>query len=140
MKLIISKRKNKDMKLFSEKQWNISDQIHYGQGKVWNQTSYYIRAIDDGKILGLIHYTMSAGVIEVPTLIVSQENQGKGIGKSLMQKVEAVGKKNTIHKIHLITGKGWDAEGFYKALGFKQLTVIPNHYFHRDFVIYEKTI
>lgn len=64
----------------------------------------------------------------------------KEIGQKLIKKVEDYGRRSGAHKVHLITGKDWKSEEFYKKVGYKKTAVLPNHHFHRDFVIYEKSL
>lgn len=54
--------------------------------------------------------------------------------------MKRIGKKNNAHKIFLITGNNWNAAKFYESIGFKKEADLPNHHFHKDFVVYSKFI
>ncbi|MDO8424695.1 MAG: GNAT family N-acetyltransferase, partial [bacterium] len=66
--------------------------------------------------------------------------RGKGMGRKLMEQVEAFSKKMRAHKIYLFTGKNWNAGRFYETLGYKKTADLPKHFFEVDFVIYSKML
>lgn len=136
----ISKSTNKELKVFGEKVWPIADREHYGKDVDYKNKEFIYKATQDGEIVGSIKGKYEAGILYIDYLIVAHDKKGKGIGKALTQKSEDFGKKYGAHKVHLITGKGWEAEKFYQGLGYKQIAILPKHHFKKDFVIYEKLI
>jgi len=86
----------------------------------------------------MLHYRYMVGVTEIITIITDHTRQKQGIGKALMQKAERIGVKEDIHKIYLITGKGWEAIKFYKKMGFEQTGLLKNHYRNHDMLIFSK--
>ena len=131
---------DKELKKFGVKEWQIANDQHYGTGSDYNynQKNITLKAVENGKIVGSVQCSHEAGVLYIIYLIVANDKKGQGIGKALMKKAENFGEKLGAHKIHLITGKGWEAEKFYQALGYKQIAILPQHHFKKDFVIYEK--
>lgn len=136
----VTKATRAQIKNFNEKEWHGVDLEHYGKHVHWNEKNFIFKAVENEKIVGTITGKHEAGVIYVGTIIVSQDKRGSGIGQKLLAKAESFGKKLGAHKIWLITGKGWRAEEFYDKIGFRLITVLPNHHFHKDFAIYEKDI
>ncbi len=136
----ISKSEDKELKAFGKREWPITNKEHYGKQVAYNVKEFVYKAIENGKIIGLIKGKHEAGVLYVDYLIVSHEQLRRGIGKTLIEKLEKSGKKLGAHKAHLITGKGWAAEKFYRSVGYKQIAVLPNHHFKKDFVVYEKSL
>lgn len=128
------------MTSFSDKEWSLADTIHFGSPGGWDEESCYIRAVDEGKIVGMIHYILKAGVLEIATLIVSHKYRNRGIGRSLIEKVENIGKKKGIHKLFLLTGKGWKEVDFYKKMGFIQTGELKKHHLKRDWLELSKFI
>lgn len=140
MKYYTSRNKNKAMQDFSAREWAIADKNHFTNKLSWNEINRYIRIVANGKILGMLHYSLKAGVMEIITLIVDHTNQQQGIGSLLLRKAEAVARKNKVHKIFLYTGKDWDALKFYGKSGFKITGELTNHHQKRDWLILTKLI
>ena len=136
----ISRSTDKELKEFGEKEWPIADREHYEKDVDYKNREFIYKAARDGKIVGSIKGKFEAGILYIDYLIVAHNEKGKGIGKALTQKSEEFGKRFSAHKVHLITGRGWGAEKFYQALGYKQVAILPKHHFKKDFVIYEKFI
>jgi len=137
----ITKAIEEEVKKFTKKEWYSADIEHYGKVVNWKERDFAFKAVDNGKIVGIITGKYEAGVLHISRIIVAKEKRGRGIGKKLMQGAENFGKKLGAHKIHLITGKNWeDTNKFYNSLGFKKTANLPKHYLKRDFIIFEKFI
>lgn len=136
----ISKTTRNQIKAFNEKEWHGVDFEHYGKTVSWNEKPFLYKAVDNGKIVGTISGKHESGVIYVGTLIVAASERGKGIGRLLMQKAEEFGRREKAHKVYITTGKDWKASRFYESLGYKKEADLPDHHFHKDFVIYSKFI
>jgi predicted N-acetyltransferase YhbS len=136
----VFKSTNKEVAAFGKREWAFVNVEHYGKNLDYKQKDFVFKAVDDGEIVGSIKLSHEAGVLTINYLIVAHDKRGLGIGKILTLKAEEQGKKLEAHKIYLVTGKGWDAEKFYQALGYKQSGILKNHNFREDFVSYEKFI
>jgi len=140
MSIKITKSNNKQINRFEIDEWPYADMEHYVKKVKYNNKKFIFKAEINNKIVGCIKGKLESEVVTIDYLIVAHDKKGLGIGKELTLKAEKFGKNESAHKIHLYTGKGWQAEKFYQKLGYKQLAVIPNHNFKKDFVIYEKII
>ena len=136
----ISKATKKSTTDFSEKEWHKVDNAHYGRRVEWNEQKFRFKATEDGKLLGLTSGNHESGIIYIQQIITAEGARGKGIGTLLIRKVEEFGKNLGAHKMWLITGKDWSENVFYKKLGFKIEGTLPDHHFHKDFVIYSRPI
>ena len=134
------KATKKDIKKFDEKEWHDLDIEHYGKRVEWKEKYFLFKATDDTKLVGYVSGKHESGILYIDNIIVAHDYRGRGVGKALIDKVVEFGKKYGAHKVHLSTGKGWKAEKFYQALGFKKICLLPNHHFHKDFVLFEKFV
>lgn len=138
IKFLITKRKSKKINEFSDREWALADIEHFGKSSKWNEENLYINAVENSDLVGLIHLKISVGVIEIKRLIVSHLRRDEGIGTKLIENVERIALNKNVHKIFLITGKGWKAEKFYQKNGFVQTTELKKHYLKKDWVLYSK--
>lgn len=134
MQINVSPKGSKKLKEFNKREWPVADNEHYGQVLDWKEEHFVLEAVEQKAIVGTLGFKIEVGVAYIGTLVVAHEKRGKGIGKSLLKKAEAIAKEKNVHKIYLVTGKGWDAEKFYTALGYSVTGELPNHYFHKDFI------
>lgn len=125
---------------FNESEWNEVNDAHFGVGIRWNEKPFRFKATEDGKIVGLIFGKHESGTVYIANIIVAKGNRRKGIGTKLIQKAEEFGKELGDHKIWLITGEHYPEDPFFKSLGFKKQSLLPDHYFHKDFVVYTKSL
>lgn len=121
------------MKNFSKREWDIADLEHFGR-TTEDFEQKYIRITDKGKIIGLLHYSFWGGVMEIKTVIVSHLRRHEGVGVMMLEKAEEIAKKHKVHKMHLITGKKWQAIKLYRKRGFKKSNNLLDHYLHKDFI------
>lgn len=137
----IVKVKAKETKIFEEKEWHKIDIENYGR-KIdeYIQKDFYFKAIENNKIVGTIKGKFEMGVIFVAELIVAEKYRGNKLGEKLIKKAIKFGKKYGAHKIYLYTGCGWRSNEFYKKIGFRKTGMLLNHFFNKDFNIYEKLI
>jgi predicted N-acetyltransferase YhbS len=130
----------KETKEFGDKEWPNANLEHYGREVDYNQKDFIFKATEGGNIVGTIKGSHEAGVIYISYLIVAHDKKGQGIGKLLTKEAEDFGKKLGAHKVYLTTGKGWEAEKFYRKLGYKDVATLHKHHFKKDFIVYEKLI
>lgn len=121
-------------------EWHKVDIPHYDKPVEWNEAKFRFKAIEDGKLVGIINGKHESGVVYINSLITVESVRRKGIGTMLINKAEAFGKKLGAHRIWLITGENWSANDFYRKLGFQKLGDLPDLHFHKDFVIYTREI
>ncbi len=138
MKIVRNKRKNKAAEEFHKSEWRIQDWEYYGADFEWYHEDFTLVAKEGRKIIGVVEFYIDEDVAYVDSLIVAKDFRGQGIGKKLMQEMEALVTQKNCHKIHLVTGKGWPTEGFYQSLGFKKAADLPRHFRKIDFVDYTK--
>lgn len=136
---IITTALTQEVEHFLEKEWTLEDKKHYGNTE-WQNIPFIFKAKFEDQIAGVILGKIQSGVVYIEDVIVGQIFRGKGVGKLLLQKVEAFGKENHAHKIWGYTGKGWDSVLFYTSLGYQIVGELPNHFNHKDFVIISKNI
>lgn len=80
---------------------------------------------EDNEIIGLVTYVIKDHELEVISLDSIQE--GKGIGTSLMEKVENVAKQKGIQVVSLVTtNDNLHALKFYQKRGYRITNVIPD--------------
>jgi ribosomal protein S18 acetylase RimI-like enzyme len=138
--ITISKASGRELKDFSIREWHLLDIEHYGKRVEWNHKKFRFKALHGKELAGYISGNHVSGIVYVDEIIVARDKRGQGIGKALIETAINFGKKFKAHKIHLITGKSWQAKHFYEKLGFKQVGELPEHHFKKDFVIYQKSI
>ncbi len=139
MKINVTNATDDAIKAFTKKEWKIADKAHYGHDVDWNDSStYYLRAMEDNQIVGVLYLVVRHGVAEVKDILVAHNLQGKGIGKQLMLKAEEIAKQEGSHKMFLQTGEDWDAKYLYESLGYKITGGQKNHHYHKNFVDYSK--
>lgn len=74
-----------------------------------------------GRIVGIVHWDY----IQIELFFVSEEARGKGVGLSLLSKVEELAKENKVSYILLET-MSFNAPKFYENRGFERLATIKN--------------
>ena len=83
-----------------------------------------LKAVIEGKIVGILHYQVSGKVCEIITL--TSLHQGQGIGSSLLAAVESLARSRQCHKLSLITtNDNLHALGFYQRRGFQLVALQP---------------
>lgn len=138
---VLTEDKNLEIKKFARKEWRVFNLEHYGDEEAWDdEVLYFIKGVEGGEIVGFIKMGIESGVAYIYALLVKQEMQGKGFGEQLIKKAEELAKEKGCHKIKLETGKDWRQRSFYDRMGYTLTNVMPNHYFHKDFVEYTKML
>lgn len=140
MKIAVLKSESKGFQNFSEKEWAIADQEHYGKNVDWKDKKILLKAAENGEIVGTLNGKVTAGVGYISGIITAKDKRGQGIGKQLMLKAEEAARSLGAHKIFLVTGDGWDAIKLYKSLGYEITAKLPNHFVNKDFIEMTKFI
>lgn len=126
MKISYLKQKSKLFKEFEESEWRAADLEHFGHEIDFNYEKYYLKASDNNRITGILVFSIKCGVCTIKDLLIDHGLKGLGIGTALLKEAERKATEKGAHKITLITGKGWKAEGFYQKFGYKQTGVREN--------------
>jgi ribosomal protein S18 acetylase RimI-like enzyme len=98
--------------------------------KTWNKSnrlkddSEVFVAASKEKIVGFIVFNMKNIEDNIDNIIVAKKEQGKGIGKALVEYIEQLGKSRGLEVITTDTtenshGFPWKAFGFWKKMGYK---------------------
>jgi GNAT superfamily N-acetyltransferase len=86
----------------------------------------------DGGVVGVTLLILSRKAnsphrAEVSKVLVHRRARGRGIGTALMRAVEQLALSEGRWLLLLDTMQGSDAERLYRALGWQELGVVPNH-------------
>ena len=83
------------------------------------ETKVFLKAVCTNKIIGSVRATLDSGTCQVGRLIVHPDYQGKGIGTSLMSRIEAT--FSHAKRFELFTGtKSINNIRFYQRLGYRE--------------------
>jgi len=140
MELNIKKASKKEVDEFNKVAWSGLDIEHYNKHVKWVVKPILLKITDGKNTIATIDAKYESGVIYINKLTVAKENRKKGVGRMMMEKIEAEAINLGAHKIFLITGKDWIACKLYESLDYKITADLKNHYLGFDFVIYSKMI
>ena len=78
----------------------------------------------EGKVIGFIVYNMEAYDDNIDNVVVAKKEQGKGVGRALVEYVEGLAKSRGFDVITTDTtenakGVPWKAYGFWKRMGYE---------------------
>ena len=118
--------KNDEFVSFKKKEWVYADKEHYGDiPPDLTKYEYTYIARENEKIVGAIDILIDTGVLSIESLLVAQDAQRRGIGSSLVKKVEEEAIKHNCHKIWIVTGDNWKAKKLYESLGYTLRCILP---------------
>jgi ribosomal protein S18 acetylase RimI-like enzyme len=91
----------------------------------------------DGVIAGMAHLVPSGALnaphrAEVQRVAVAEGTRGTGVGRSLMEAVEATALERDLGLLWLTTHDGSEACGFYESVGYEKLGVMPSYSLRPD--------
>jgi acetyltransferase len=91
----------------------------------------------DGMVAGMAQLAPSSAAnaphrAEVQRVAVAEEARGTGVGRRLMEAVEAAALEREITLLWLTTHDGSEACAFYEAVGYAKLGVMPAYSFRPD--------
>jgi len=80
-------------------------------------------AVSDGKVIGFIVFNMNNCDDNIDNVVVARKEQGKGVGRSLVEYVEDLAKSRGMDVITTDTtenaeGVPWKAYGFWRKMGY----------------------
>jgi ribosomal protein S18 acetylase RimI-like enzyme len=78
----------------------------------------------EGKVIGFVVYNMKSVDDNIDNLVVAKEEQGKGIGKALVEYVERLAESRGYNVMKTDTtenanGVPWKAYGFWRRMGYE---------------------
>jgi ribosomal protein S18 acetylase RimI-like enzyme len=81
-------------------------------------------AESEGKVVGFIVYNMKISDDNIENVVVAKEEQGKGVGKALVEYVESLAKSRGINVMRTDTtenadGDPWQSYGFWRKMGYE---------------------
>jgi ribosomal protein S18 acetylase RimI-like enzyme len=94
------------------------------RGNLFRDGSEVFVAEREGKVIGFIVYNMRSLDDNIDNVVVAKEEQGKGVGKALVEYVERLAESRGYHVMRIDTtenaeGVPWKAYGFWRKMGFK---------------------
>lgn len=119
------KRENKDKVIsFFKEHWGSSEMVISSGIYQCEKLDGFIYE-ENHKIIGLITYVIKSDEIEIISLDSIQE--GKGIGTTLIEKVENLAKQKQIKIVSLVTtNDNLNALRFYQKRGYRITSIIPD--------------
>ena len=81
-------------------------------------------AVSDGKVIGFIVFSMKQCDENIDNIVVAKKDQGKGVGRALVEYIEDLAKSRGMDVITTDTtenakGVPWKAYGFWKKMGYE---------------------
>ena len=96
-----------------------------------NELSFWLVAEEDGEVVGYVGSQTVLGESDVMNLAVSPNRRRRGIAKALMQALETHLAQAGSEKLTLeVRASNEAAFALYTRLGFRQIGIRPNYYFH----------
>jgi acetyltransferase len=89
-------------------------------------------AEQDGEVVAMAHIVPSRAAnaphrAEVQRVAVAAGERGTGVGRALMEAVEAAARERDLTLLWLTTHDGTEACAFYEAVGYTKLGVMPDY-------------
>jgi GNAT superfamily N-acetyltransferase len=92
------------------------------------QKALFLRAVEDGKTIGVVSLNIGRKVANIGAFVVIKSRRGAGAGTLLLEKCEAIARKNGCVKIWLWTCPSIDAYGFYRKKGYVEEARLEKHW------------
>jgi ribosomal-protein-alanine N-acetyltransferase len=84
---------------------------------------------DNSKILGIITYSITDGVLDIEDIVVDKEQRRAGIGSSLLKKVFEEAQTDGVKRVMLeVRESNLPAINLYRKFGFKDLSTRKKYY------------
>ena len=91
----------------------------------------------DGRVVGFALGRIVAREAELLLLAVRRDGQGRGVGRSLLERFTGVATGLGAEQLHLEVRDGNPAVRLYKSAGFQEVGRRPNYYYGRDGQVYD---
>ena len=98
--------------------WNTSNRL--------KDDSEVLVAVFEGKVVGFIVFSMKQCDDNIDNIVVAKEEQGKGVGRALVEYIEDLAKSRGMDVITTDTTENaqsvpWKAYGFWKKMGYEDI-------------------
>ena len=106
--------------------------------QLYDPKHHFLVMMEGNELLGYSHCIELEDKVKLSKLYFSPEVQGKGLGKIMMEAIEADAKKLGFSIIELCVNRGNPAQHFYERMGFRVLHEIDipiGDYFMNDYVM-----
>ncbi|MFH1221685.1 MAG: GNAT family N-acetyltransferase [Candidatus Micrarchaeota archaeon] len=104
----------------------------------FKEKKFLFAAKEKGKTIGVILLRVGHRVASIGAFAVTKGYRKKGVGSKLLEKCEAVARKNRCKKIWLWTVPAMPAYKFYKENGYKEEARLKKHFGGRDLCVLSK--
>jgi ribosomal protein S18 acetylase RimI-like enzyme len=123
---VVLKVEREKIREFVQRFWGEEEQLTFDRKFMVAELSAYTAKLGNN-IIGFISFTESDNAIIIVALGVLPQYQGSGVGRSLIEKVEAEAKR-TMKNTLLVSTSNDDlpALAFYQSLGFQIYEIKPN--------------
>lgn len=126
---------------FKARVWPVTDAEHYGnQLPDFGSEEFVLAATHGERVVGYCKFHTDTGIGLIDSIVVDPAMRGAGVGSRLLQATEELLKQQGVHKVWLETGTAWKARNFYLKHGYTERAILPNHYGHQDFVLFDKML
>jgi ribosomal protein S18 acetylase RimI-like enzyme len=124
-KVVLDEEREK-IREFAQRFWGEEEQLTFDRKFMVAELPAYVAKVENN-IIGFVSFTEANEAIIVVALGVSPQYQSSGVGRSLIEKVEAEAKK-LLKKRLLVSTSNDDlpALAFYQSVGFQIYEVKPN--------------
>src|SRR3989337_2013347 len=96
----LSKAQDALLQSFKKTEWPAADATHYGKNTPdFDKKSQVLLAMETGKIIGYVSFSVEGGVAELSSIIVGSEFRKRGVASKLIQSAEKEAKELGAHKI-----------------------------------------
>ncbi|MGT2667014.1 GNAT family N-acetyltransferase [Streptococcus rifensis] len=109
-----------DVQAFIDKIFEAQYQKQFGPDKTLSEQADTVTLTREvaGELVAVLQARISLANAHITALVVDPSQQGQGLGRDLLGEFEELAKDRGITSITLST-KSYQAEGFYKALGYQ---------------------
>lgn len=95
----------------------------------------------EGEVIGVVGLEELHGTAHLVRMVVLKEYRGKGIGRRLVDHVEAEARQRSLSKVWLDTSTQLpDSMAFYARIGYRKVGIHEQHYWGESIVLYEKLL
>jgi len=137
----IQEVKNEDKekaKKFADAEW---EKFNNEKGYIYKDEKYEYLAIENGIIIGYLHFEINGGAAHLSELIVLKDFRHQGVGENLINHFEKISRNKICHIAYLETSeKHTEALKFYKKEGYKKAASLKNNKSHLTWYFLEKVL
>jgi N-acetylglutamate synthase-like GNAT family acetyltransferase len=105
---------------------------------IWHEQRHELAATQNGEIVGVAGLRIAASLAHLESLIVSQDQRRRGIGRRLVERSEELANYYNCHKVTVEVPSGLPAHMFFEACGYKTEAILPQHTWKLDVAVMRK--